>query len=84
MRMMLLKRGGWSRLRRQAAAAAAKGMPPQRSRPSRAKAEPSQAVDLSNLFAGVWMGDEGEEAWSEAGEEGGAEAGKCIDFRALS
>ena len=43
---------------------------------SRANEEPSQAVDLSNLFAGVWMGDDdAEEAWSEAGEEGVPEAG---------
>ena len=32
----------------------------------------SQTVDLTNLFAGVWMGDEEEETWSGAGVEASA------------
>lgn len=35
------------------------------------------AVDLTNLFAGVWMGDDEEEAWSQDSQENGhiADAG---------
>ncbi len=56
-------------------AAEASGSTASHGQPAAAQ-EPAPAVDLTNLFAGVWMGDDEDSAWSEACEDAAApEAG---------